>query len=173
MLRDRSDGIPAASGVGSVVGTWLPGQSGVPRVPVYPVRSPPVQARPLAGTVSSVLYCDWRIDIPCVGPSEIKLYMTKRWKCALRHTVIAYNVIWGNQKTEYSVYRWLRALAMFDVTRFPTFVGASGIITICRYFNMFIMYIYCDFSLISNFWPVTRSLSNYVRSGCRSNRFDS
>jgi len=38
------------------------------------------------------------------------------------------HVIWANQKTESFVYRWLRTQAMFDVTCFPAFVGASDVI---------------------------------------------
>jgi len=34
------------------------------------------------------------------------------------------------------VYRWLRALAMFDVTRFPAFVGhRTSFQVFCRYVN--------------------------------------
>ena len=43
--------------------------------------------------------------------------------------VITHNVIWTNQKTESSVYRWKRAHALFDVTFFPAFVGASEVIS--------------------------------------------
>jgi len=41
--------------------------------------------------------------------------------------VITY-VICATQKTESWVYRWLRARAMFDVTRFPAFVWALDVI---------------------------------------------
>jgi len=42
--------------------------------------------------------------------------------------VITYGVVLANQKTEYFVNRWFRALAMFDVTPFPgAFVGASDV----------------------------------------------
>ena len=34
-----------------------------------------------------------------------------------------------NQKTENFVYHWLHALAMFDVTCIPTFVGSSDVIS--------------------------------------------
>jgi len=43
--------------------------------------------------------------------------------------MITHNVIWANQKTEFFVYRWLRALAMFGVTSFAAFVGASDVIS--------------------------------------------
>jgi len=45
------------------------------------------------------------------------------------HNVITDNVIWANQRTELFVYRWLRALAMSEVTHFPAFVGVSDIMT--------------------------------------------
>jgi len=50
---------------------------------------------------------------------------TKRGKFC---NVITHNDISANQKTESFVYRWLCALAMFDVTCFTAFVGASDII---------------------------------------------
>jgi len=37
----------------------------------------------------------------------------------------AYNVIQANQKSQYFVYRWLHAHAMFYVTHFPAFVWAK------------------------------------------------
>ena len=43
--------------------------------------------------------------------------------------VIMHNVIWDNQKAEFSVYRWLHAHAMFDCTCFPAFVGVSDVIS--------------------------------------------
>jgi len=43
--------------------------------------------------------------------------------------VLTNNVVWANQKTESFVFRWLPTLAMFDVTCFPAFVGASDIIS--------------------------------------------
>ena len=43
--------------------------------------------------------------------------------------VITHDIIWDNQKAEFSVYSWLHAHAMFDVTCFPTFVGVSNIIS--------------------------------------------
>ena len=33
--------------------------------------------------------------------------------------VITHNVIWANQKSEYFMYRWLHAHAMFNVMCFP------------------------------------------------------
>ena len=69
-------------------------------------------------------YSHWHIDHPFVRPSEMMLCLTKGGNL---HNVIAY-IIWANQKTESIVYRWIHALvsfAIFDVTRFPTFVGAS------------------------------------------------
>jgi len=43
--------------------------------------------------------------------------------------IITHDIIWDNQKAEFSVYRWLHAHAMFDVTCFPTFVGVSDVIS--------------------------------------------
>ena len=37
--------------------------------------------------------------------------------------VIMYDIIWANQITKTFVYPWQKALAMFDETCFPTFVG--------------------------------------------------
>jgi len=39
------------------------------------------------------------------------------------------NIVWANQTTESFVYHWLCALAMFDVMRFPAFVGALDVIS--------------------------------------------
>ena len=39
------------------------------------------------------------------------------------------SVIWANQKTEYFVYHWLHAHAMFDVTCFSESVRASNVIS--------------------------------------------
>jgi len=41
--------------------------------------------------------------------------------------VITHNVIWDNQKNESFAYRWLRILAMCDITGFPAIVGASDV----------------------------------------------
>jgi len=41
---------------------------------------------------------------------------------------IKYNVIWANHKSKSFVYRWLRTLAMFDVTRFSAFVVINQLI---------------------------------------------
>ena len=35
---------------------------------------------------------------------------------------------WANQRTESFLYYWLCAHAMFEVTRFPAFVGALNVI---------------------------------------------
>jgi len=52
------------------------------------------------------------------------------------HNVIKNNfvwAIWANQKTETCVYRWLRALAMFDLRSFPAILLGIG-----RHFNRFV-----------------------------------
>ena len=54
------------------------------------------------------------------------VWSEKRREITLRHQ--AKIVIWANQKTKSFLYRCLCALAMFDVTCFPAFVGASDII---------------------------------------------
>ena len=73
---------------------------------------------------ASRLLSNWRIDSPFVGPSK----MTKCRK--LRNDIT--HIIWAFHVTEYCVCRWLRAHAMFDVTCFPAFVGASGGISTIR-----------------------------------------
>jgi len=45
------------------------------------------------------------------------------------------SLIKANQKIKCFVYRWLRALAMFDVTRIPAFVGVSSFQAFCPYVN--------------------------------------
>jgi len=42
---------------------------------------------------------------------------------------ITHKVVCANQKTESFVYRWLHALAMFDVIYFPSIFGALDIIS--------------------------------------------
>jgi len=50
--------------------------------------------------------------------------LTKRGKLC---NAIIYNVIWTYQKTEYIVYCWLRAHAVFYITCFPAvFKGSNG-----------------------------------------------
>jgi len=57
-------------------------------------------------------------------------------KCGNLHYAIMYNVIWANQKTESFEYHWLRTLAMFDVTSFPTILSVIGCqFMLCRYVN--------------------------------------
>ena len=46
------------------------------------------------------------------------------------HNVITHNVVWAYQATDSFVYHWLRAHILFDVTRFPDFVGASDVICV-------------------------------------------
>ena len=55
---------------------------------------------------------NWRIDNLFVGPSEMTFSSTK---CGKLPYVMTYDVIWANQKTQSSVFRLLRAHAMFDV----------------------------------------------------------
>jgi len=43
------------------------------------------------------------------------------------HNVTTHNLIWANQKSDFSVYHWLRANAMFELTGFPAFVRASDV----------------------------------------------
>ena len=45
--------------------------------------------------------------------------------------VISHNIVPADQKSESFVYRWLRAITMFDVTCFPgsAFVGASDVVS--------------------------------------------
>jgi len=84
----------------------------------------------LAAMLSSVLECS--IDVS--DYLKWRLVVTKggklRW--VIKH------IIWTNKKTESSVYCWQHALAMFDVTCFPTFVRASDVISSVmsiRYFS--------------------------------------
>jgi len=49
-----------------------------------------------------------------------------RQKCGNLRYAITYNVIWANQRTESFERHWLRALAMFDVTRFSTILSGVG-----------------------------------------------
>jgi len=65
------------------------------------------------------------------GLSEMTLCFTKGKNLEY---VIAYKIIWDNRKTEPLVYRWLRAIAMLDVIRFPVFAGAS-FQAFCQYIN--------------------------------------
>jgi len=44
--------------------------------------------------------------------------------------VMTHTVDWTDQITESFVYRWLHAYATLDITLFPSFVGASGVIAI-------------------------------------------
>jgi len=70
---------------------------------------------------------NWCINNLFVGPSVMTSGLAKGGKL---WNVIAHNVILANQKKiESAVYRWLRAHAMFDITWFPTFVGASDVIS--------------------------------------------
>jgi len=76
----------------------------------------------------------------CPGPFTRMLEMmcytlTKGGK--LRN-IIMHNVIWANQKTEFYVYRWLGALAIFDVVCFPAFLGALDVISIVTSVNVWI-----------------------------------
>jgi len=52
-------------------------------------------------------------------------------KCGKLRSVMTYNVIWANQKTESVVYRWYAHMQhlTFDITCFPVFVGAWGVIS--------------------------------------------
>jgi len=43
--------------------------------------------------------------------------------------VMIYNIIQANQKDEYYVYLWLCAHPLLKVACFPTFVGASEVIS--------------------------------------------
>jgi len=45
------------------------------------------------------------------------------------HNVTTHNAIWGSQKIESFVYRWLSVSALFNATCFFAFVGASDIIS--------------------------------------------
>jgi len=59
-----------------------------------------------------------------VRPSD----MTFGWtKGGILRYVIMHNVLWANQKTESSVYCWLRAHAMFDQKQL-IYCGASDVI---------------------------------------------
>jgi len=46
-----------------------------------------------------------------------------RQKCRNLRYAIMYNVIWANQKTEFSAYHWIHALAMSDITSFPAILS--------------------------------------------------
>jgi len=63
------------------------------------------------------------IDRSTTSLSEMTFGRTKGGKL---YNVITYNVIQANQKTESVVYRWLRVLIMFDITRFPAFCQSIG-----------------------------------------------
>jgi len=71
----------------------------------------------------TVTFCNKHIDQPFVGPSERMFGPTKDRKL---HKVITNNIIWAYQKKE---FLWLRAHAMFDITRFPAFIKALEIIS--------------------------------------------
>jgi len=73
-----------------------------------------------------IYYLNWRINGQSICQTIWINIMSDKESL---HYVITYNVIWANQKTESYVYCWLRALAMFDVMRFPTFVRASDVIS--------------------------------------------
>jgi len=54
-----------------------------------------------------------------IGPSEMTFGpIKKRELCNVK----LHHVFWAKQKTEYFVFPWLFALAVFDVTCFPAFV---------------------------------------------------
>ena len=75
-------------------------------------------------------YGNWRID----RPLEMTSYA--RQKCGNLHYAILYNLIWTNQRTESFEYHWLRALPMFDITRFSAILSGIGRLFIfCRYVN--------------------------------------
>ena len=51
------------------------------------------------------------------------------WQKAGNYVFFITHPIWVNQRTEFSVYRWLCAPAMFEVTCYPAFVWASDVIS--------------------------------------------
>jgi len=63
-----------------------------------------------------------------------------RQKCGNLRYAITYNVIWANYKTESFEYHWLRALAKFDMTSFPTILLSIGRhFKLCQYDNLIIL----------------------------------
>jgi len=64
--------------------------------------------------------------------------------------------IWAEQKTESSVYHWLRALAMFDVTCYPAFVGALDIISCVQLKRLLGLKINKYFCIRPSYIPVYR-----------------
>ena len=48
-------------------------------------------------------------------------------KCRKLLNVVKHDIIWTNQNTKYFVFLCLRAHAMFDVTCFSAFIGASEV----------------------------------------------
>jgi len=71
---------------------------------------------------------NWRIYTRHCLLDHVKTTLCMAKSRDLRY-VLTYNVIWANQNTDSFVYRWLRALAMIEVTRFPAFVGVSDVIS--------------------------------------------
>jgi len=68
---------------------------------------------------------NWRIDYPFVGISQMTFSPAKG---GLLRNAMTHNAIWANQNTEFIVYCWQRAHAIFHVTCFPEFFGAANVI---------------------------------------------
>jgi len=84
-----------------------------------------------------IFYCKWNITKP-LGSTLTELQLTYRqpvsrtiWYDVLsdKRRERTNTVISANQKAEYCVYSGLHAHAMLNVTCFPAFVGASGVIS--------------------------------------------
>jgi len=84
------------------------------------------------------------IHVHAIDVSTNRLSDHLKWRYVWQKAgiyVIGYNVIWANQKTESYVYRWLRALALFNVTRFSAFVGESDVISSILSVNIHKLYL--------------------------------
>jgi len=88
-----------------------------------------------------------------------------------------HNVIWANQKTEYFVFRWLRAHIVFDVRCFFLHLSKheTSMQAFCRYVNYLIPLFYHYFMtfiiLLFNNWVSVLRLNMNVRSIPHSYQF--